>query len=266
MYPVLFSFDLGSSLINIHTYGVLIAFGALTAYFYGAKYAKKELDIAPEVIQGLARVIIIAAFVGGKFLYYLEDPGFYFNPPSNMLVNFRTGFVFYGSLLFVVPALIWYVRKHHLSVMPLLDIVAFAGIIIHGFGRLGCLFAGCCYGKETDGPIFITFTNATAVAPTDVHLHPTQLYSLTLLVCIFAILWMFKRHKRFEGQLFFIYIMLYAFGRGVIEIFRGDLRRGFIIEDWLSHSQLISLILIVVVAIAYIRKLKKPDTRKSLLH
>jgi len=172
MYPVLFSFDMGSGPINIHTYGVLIAFGALMGYFYGAKLARKELGIEPEVIQGLAQVIIISAIVGGKFLYYLEDPGFYFNPLSNMLVNFRTGFVFYGSLLFVVPSLIWYVRKHKLPVLPFLDIVAFAGIIIHGFGRIGCFFAGCCYGKETDGPIFVTFTDTAAVAPVDVHLNP----------------------------------------------------------------------------------------------
>ena len=160
------------------------------------------------------------------------------------------------------PSVIWYVRKHKLKVLPLLDVVAFAGMIVHGFGRMGCFFAGCCYGTETDGPIFITFTEQAAVAPVGVHLHPTQLYSVTLIATIFVVLTIFKRHKRFEGQLFFIYIMLYAFGRGIIEIFRGDIRRGFIIDEWLSHSQLISLILISIVGYFYIRQLKKSAKTK----
>lgn len=259
MHPILFSFDLGSGPISIHTYGVMIALGALFGYLYAVPYAKKELGIEAEVIQGLARVIILAAFIGGKVLYYLEDPGYYFNPPSNMLKNFRTGFVFYGSLLFVIPSVIWYLRKHKMKVLPLLDMVAFAGMIVHGFGRLGCFFAGCCYGQETDGPIFITFSDTASIAPTDVYLHPTQLYSVTLIATIFVILTLFKRHKRFEGQLFFIYVMLYAFGRGIIEIFRGDISRGFIIDEWLSHSQFISLILISVIGFIYVRQLKKAN-------
>ncbi|MFY0650785.1 MAG: prolipoprotein diacylglyceryl transferase [Cyclobacteriaceae bacterium] len=257
MHPILFTIDWFENPISIHSYGVLIALGALAGFIYASVTAKKELGIENQTMQGLARTIIIAAFLGGKVLYYFEDPGFYFVPPSNMLHNFRTGFVFYGSLLFVIPSVIWYFRKYKLPVMPMLDIVAVAGIIIHSFGRMGCFLAGCCYGRETEGPIFITFTDQASVAPTGVHLHPTQLYSVTLLMIILVIVLMFKRHKRFEGQLFFIYIMLYAFGRGIIEIFRGDIRRGFIIEDVLSHSQLISLALIATIGFFYVKFLRK---------
>lgn len=263
MHPVLFSFDLFGTPITLHSYGVLIATGAFLGYLYTAKVAKKELGIPAETIQALARVIIIAAFVGGKLFYYFEDPGFYFSPPSNMLHNFRTGFVFYGSMIFVIPATIWIVKKHKLPVMPMLDIVAFAGLIIHAFGRMGCFFAGCCYGLPTEGPLYVEYTDEASVAPVGQHLHPTQLYSVTLLVCIFVILYMFKRHRRFEGQLFFIYIMLYALGRSIIEVFRGDLRRGFVIEDFLSHSQFISLIMIAVFGFLYIRALKKSKSSTS---
>jgi phosphatidylglycerol:prolipoprotein diacylglycerol transferase len=257
MYPILFTIDWFENPVSIHSYGVLIALGALSGFLYASFVAKKELGIDNQVMQGLARIIIIAAFVGGKVFYYFEDPGFYFSPPSNMLHNFRTGFVFYGSLLFVIPSVIWYVRKYKLPILPMLDIVAIAGIIIHSFGRMGCFLAGCCYGKETTGPIFIEFTDAAAVAPINQHLHPTQLYSIALLLCILIILIMFKRYQRFQGQLFFIYIMLYALGRGVIEIFRGDIRRGFIIENVLSHSQLISLLLIGVIGFFYIKLQRK---------
>lgn len=257
MYPVLFSFDLFGFPLTIHSYGALIALGALSGFIYASVVAKRQLGISTHTMQGLARTIIIAAFVGGKALFYLENPGFYFFPPSNMLHNFRTGFVFYGSLLFVIPSVIVYFRKFKLPVMPMLDIMAIAGLIIHTFGRMGCFMAGCCFGKETSGPIFVQFGHPYSVAPLNEHLHPTQLYSVALLLCILTVLLMFKRHKRFEGQLFFIYIMLYAIGRGVIEIFRGDISRGYIIEDVLSHSQFVSLILLAVVGLVYAHFSKK---------
>ncbi len=227
--------------------------GAVFAYLYISHHAKKELGILVENIQAFARIVIITAFVGGKLLYYLEDPSYYFFPPENMLKNFRTGFVFYGSLLFAVPSVIWYFRKKSLPLLPFLDILAVGTVILHASGRTGCLLAGCCYGLPTDGGIYIEFTNELAKAPLDQHLHPTQLYSIALLLSILIILLMFKRHKRFSGQLFLIYIALYAFGRGVIEIFRGDETRGYIIENYLTHSQFISLFLVGMVIWYYIR-------------
>jgi len=252
MHPVLFS--IGP--ITIHSYGLMIALGAFMGFLYMAKNAKAKLGIEMETVQTMAIIIIISAFIGGKLLFYLEKPAYYFGEPANMFKNLKNGFVFYGSLIFVVGAMIVFFRKNKIPALPMLDIVAFTSLIIHAFGRMGCFFAGCCYGKETDGAIFVTFTNEASAAPLNTHLHPTQLYSVFMLITIFVILWMFKRHQRFEGQLFFLYIIFYAIGRSIIEIFRGDLRRGFIIEDWLSHSQFISIILIAVVGFFYVRRLK----------
>ena len=243
---------------TIYSYGVLIAIGAALGFYYTSHHAKIELGIDPDKIQTLAIMIILAAFIGGKFFYYLEEPGFYFNPPSNMLKNFRTGFVFYGSLLFVIPTAVWFFRKNKLPVLPMLDIIAITGTIVHFFGRLGCFAAGCCYGIPTDSALGVIFTHeASKAKPHHVALHPTQLYEATLILSIFLILNMFKRYQRFQGQLFLVYIALYALGRGVIEIFRGDIRRGFIIDDILSHSQLISLVMVGGVLYFYLRLSKK---------
>ena len=243
---------------TIYSYGVLIAIGAALGFFYTSYHAKKELNIVPDKIQTLAILIILAAFIGGKFFYYLEKPSFYFNPPSNMLHNFRTGFVFYGSLLFVIPTVVWYFRKNKLPVLPMLDIIAITGTIVHFFGRLGCFAAGCCYGLPTDSALGVTFTDeASKAKPLHEALHPTQLYEASLIFSIFLILNLLKRYQRFQGQLFLVYIALYAMGRAVIEIFRGDIRRGFIIEDVLSHSQLISLLMVGGVLYFYIRLSKR---------
>ena len=256
MYPELVT--IGD--FTIHTYGFMIMLGAIAGYFYVSTVAKRELGIAPEKIQTLAILVIVAAFVGGKFFFYLEKPDYYFHPISNMFKGLRTGFVFYGSLLFVIPVTVWYFRKQKWPVWSLMDRMAIAGCIIHLFGRMGCFFAGCCHGLPTESVFGITFTDPESQAePLHTALHPTQLYEVAWISTTLVILWMFKRYKRFEGRLFLVYIVLYAIGRSVIEIFRGDIRRGFIIEGVLSHSQFISLLIIAgaVGTYYYLRKTKK---------
>lgn len=264
MHPEFISFELFGKPITIHFYGVMIALGATLGYFYAAREARLTLGVKSDVVQGLARWVIIAAFIGGKLFYYFESPAYYFGEPANMLKNFRTGFVFYGSLIFAIPTVIWYFRKHQLPFWPMMDIVAITGCIVHLCGRMGCFFAGCCYGQPTDLPWGVTFTDALSQAkPLNTPLHPTQLYEVTLILGILIVLLMFRRHKRFEGQLFFIYIILYALGRSVNEIFRGDLRRGFIIDGLLSHSQFISLLLIAIAGAVYYRFWKKNQLGKG---
>lgn len=250
MHPEFFS--IGN--LTIHTYGFLIMLGAIAGYFYISISAKRELNISPDKIQSLAIIIILSAVIGGKIFFYFEKPDYYFSSPSNMLKNFRTGFVFYGSLLFVIPAAVWFFKREKWPIWAVLDRLAITGTIIHGFGRLGCFFAGCCYGKPTDSFIGITFTNELSQAkPLNTPIHPTQLYEFTLLFSIFIFLLMLKRTGRMKGQLIFVYIILYAIGRSINEIFRGDLSRGFIIEDVLSHSQFISIVLLVVSVWLYFR-------------
>lgn len=257
MHPELFK--IGD--FTIHTYGFMIMIGASLGFLYMASVSRKELGIAWDKIQNLAILVILSAFVGGKLFFYLEDPGYYFSSLDNMKRNFRTGFVFYGSLLFAVPLIVWYFKKEKWPLWPLMDRLAITACIIHGMGRLGCFFAGCCHGIPTEMPWGVTFSDPVSQAePLHTALHPTQLYSAFLIFSIMTILLMFKRHKRFEGQLFFIYIILYATGRGIIEVFRGDEARGYIIDGVLSHSQFISIVVIIITVIAYLKFKKKART------
>ncbi|MEQ8237885.1 MAG: prolipoprotein diacylglyceryl transferase [Cyclobacteriaceae bacterium] len=258
MHPELF--QIGS--MTIHTYGFMIMLGAIFGYWYMSKTVEKELGISPEKIQNLAILIILAAFVGGKLFFYFEDPGYYFSNPSNMFKKFRTGFVFYGSLLFVIPTAVWFFRKEKWPLWPMMDRIAITGAIVHLFGRMGCFFAGCCYGQPTESVLGITFSDpASQAEPLNTALHPTQLYSVTMISMILVLLLMLKKYHRLEGRLIFIYISLYAVGRGVIEIFRGDLRRGFIIDGVLSHSQFISLLIILATGLTYLFVYKKQASK-----
>jgi phosphatidylglycerol---prolipoprotein diacylglyceryl transferase len=136
----------------------------------------------------------------------------------------------------------------------MLDIMAVVTCLVHGMGRIGCLMAGCCYGKPTVHAFGMTFTNPVCQAnPLNVALHPTQIYEATLIFSLMAVLLFLRSRKRFDGQLFLIYLIGYAVGRGVLEMFRGDLQRGFLIKDILSHSQFISVLIIGVAMFVYVK-------------
>jgi phosphatidylglycerol:prolipoprotein diacylglycerol transferase len=139
----------------------------------------------------------------------------------------------------------WYIAKHRMPFWTTCDVFAPGIALGHVTGRLGCLAAGCCYGRPTDVPWAITFTNPLAAAnvgtPLGVPLHPTQLYEAGIeLVILIALLATERRGKQFAGRTFWAYIFLYAVSRYVIELYRGD-PRGEVLG--FSTSQFISLIL-----------------------
>jgi phosphatidylglycerol:prolipoprotein diacylglycerol transferase len=248
MHPELFHIHLFGFEQTIYTYATLIVFGTLIAALYTKWRAKKELGII-HLSNNFFYLIFIAGFFGGKLFFYLQNPMKYLQRPHFMLDNFSGGFVFYGSFLVIIPVMIWYIKKHHMPVLPILDIMAVTTLIVHSIGRMGCFFGGCCYGKPTDG-----FTGMVFPETHGVKVHPSQLYEIGALLIILIIIHLIKKTQTFKGQLFLSYIILYAIARSVLEIFRGDMR-GFIIEDYLSHSQFIGIILIIGTVIIY-QKLK----------
>jgi phosphatidylglycerol---prolipoprotein diacylglyceryl transferase len=252
MHPILF--EVGN--YTIYTYGFCIALGALLGLSYMTWQGKKQFGLSFDTINSLFIFIVVAAIVGGKIFFFLEDPGYYTKNLNKLFTG--SGFVFYGSFLFAVPVMLWFFKKHNIPTLAMLDIMAVVTCIVHGFGRIGCFMAGCCYGKPTESIFGITFTNPVCQAePLNTPLHPTQLYEAGFIFCLLASLFLLKNKKQFDGNLFLLYLILYASGRAVLEIFRGDVARGFIINNWLSHSQFISIIIIGVAVFYYFRLSKK---------
>lgn len=248
MHPVLF--DLGG--ITVYSYGFMIALGVIGGVAYMAIRGKKEIGLSFDTANALFLYIFVAAFVGGKFFLFFEDPAYYAHRPEKLFTG--RGFVFYGSFLFAIPTMYWFFRKHKLPVYQMLDIMAITTCIVHFFGRIGCFMAGCCYGKPTAGLFGFTFTDPACHAdPLNTPLHPTQLYEASFILLVMIFLLYYRDRKSFHGQLFLLYMLLYGAGRFVLEYFRGDLARGFIIENILSHSQFIAIILILVVSMIYYR-------------
>ena len=250
MHPILFK--IGP--ITIYTYGVLIA----TAFFLGLALAARQARVEgedPQKIMDLSFYILISAIVGSRLLYIVVEYKEYISNPLRIFKVWEGGLVFYGGFIMAMAVVIIYIRKHEMNLWKVGDILAPSVAIGQGVGRLGCFFAGCCYGRETDVPWAFIFKDPNTLAPMDVHLHPTQLYDSANGFIIFVILLILRKFKKFDGQLFWTYTLLYAVGRFIVEIFRGD-ERGFVIESFLSTSQFIAIPLFIL-SLAMLIRLKQ---------
>jgi phosphatidylglycerol---prolipoprotein diacylglyceryl transferase len=240
MYPRLL--ELGP--MTVYTYGVLLA----AAYLLGLKLATvraRSRGLDATRILDLGIYIIVSALVGAKLLLFVVDFRVFVTDPRELLTLLRSGGVFYGGLILAVIVSVWYIRRVKLPLWTTCDVFAPGIALGHVIGRFGCLFAGCCYGRPTSEPWGITFTDAFAAAnvgtPLGVALHPTQLYEAGAELLILALLLFTERRgKPFPGRTFWLYMLLYAISRYVIEIFRGD-PRGTV--GIFSTSQFISIIL-----------------------
>jgi phosphatidylglycerol---prolipoprotein diacylglyceryl transferase len=240
MYPRLF--ELGP--MTVYTYGVLLA----AAYLLGLKLAMnraKALGLDAVRILDLGIYIIISALIGAKLLLLVTDFQSFRSDPRELLTLARSGGVFYGGLILAVTVALWYIRRSGLPLWTTCDVFAPGIALGHVVGRFGCFFAGCCYGRETSVPWAITFTDPFAAAnvgtPLGVHLHPTQLYEAGAeFLILMALLLTEKKGKPFAGRTFWLYILLYAISRYVIEMYRGDPRGSVGI---FSTSQFISVVL-----------------------
>ena len=252
MHPVLF--EIGG--VTIYTYGFMIALGAVLAFTYMARQSKREFGVTFDQSNNLFILLLVAGVVGGKLFMIFENPSYYLSNPGKLFSG--SGFVFYGSLLLCIPTMIWFFRKNRIPILAMLDVMAIVTCIVHGFGRIGCFMAGCCYGHPTDTLFGVVFTDPLCQAkPLNIPLHPTQLYEAGFIFLLMTTLLILKARKKFDGQIFLIYLMVYAVGRAVIELFRGDIARGFVIDDVLSNSQLISLLLISGALYFYVKLRRK---------
>lgn len=238
MKPIIFKF--GD--FSIYTYGFLIAVGVVCGVAYLAIRGKKEVGLTFDQANNLFLLIFIAALVGGKVFLFFENPSAYMANPGRLFTG--SGFVFYGSFLFAVPTMLWFFKKNKLPVYQMLDIMAIVTCLVHMFGRVGCFMAGCCHGKPTTSWFGVTFTDPACQAePLNTPLYPTQLMEAGFILLVMISLLVIWHRKQFHGQLFMLYLLLYALGRFVLEYFRGDEVRGFVIRDYVSHSQFIALVI-----------------------
>jgi phosphatidylglycerol:prolipoprotein diacylglycerol transferase len=254
MHPVLF--HIGP--FALHTYGLFVAVAFLSAMGLALREARR-VGVDADRLLDLCFYILIAAIVGSRLLYVLLDWPTFRQDPVEIIRIWRGGLVFYGGFIAAFLAALWYIRSKGLALWKTADILAPSIAFGQFVGRIGCLFAGCCYGRPCNLPWAITFTSPESLAPTGVPLHPTQIYSSLNGLLIFAVLVGLRRLKRFEGQIFWTYVLLYGVSRSIIEFFRGD-DRGTLVSAMISTSQIIGVAM-AAIAIAMLIMLRPRNAR-----
>lgn len=247
MYPVLFK--IGD--FEIATYAVLIVIGLIGAVLL-FKYLSGRFKLSDNSYNFYSFIVIISIVVGFLFAFLFQA---FYNFIDEGKWRFG-GVTFMGGLIGGVLAFVaitWIFGKKEVKkdFWKTANLMAPCLVGAHCFGRIGCFFAGCCYGTPTDSFLGIQFTT------TDQKVVPTQLLEAIFLAVLCAVmLFLLFKYGILKPQML-IYLYSYAVFRFIIEFFRGDYRGSFIPGISPSQFQSILMALAGILLTVYILRFKR---------
>lgn len=235
-------------------FGVMMLVGMIAAILLILKIRHYQ-PYNDDDLSSMVIVTILAGFVGAKLVYWIVELDTIIEDPHFLIESLRSGFVFYGALIGGCIGIWCFAKKKKHCALAYADIVMPAFILGQGFGRIGCFFAGCCYGRHTDAWFGVHYPAGNAAA-VDNPCIPTQLFEsvFCILFCIVLVL-ILRKQKRY-GKTFGIYLIGYGIWRFFIEFYRAD-DRGAV--GVLSTSQFIA-IFAVTLGIAVLTLMAKEKT------
>ncbi len=246
-------FDFNFLANKIHPYGVCCTLGIIVAAVVACVLARKKgfefFDFALVII-----ITLVGALVGAKLLFLIVSwksicDLFETYPTWQAILSIvQGGYVFYGGLIGGVLGLVITLKVKKAKFLDYANIFALVLPLGHAFGRVGCFFAGCCYGVEYEGFLSYTYSSALDIStPIGVPLLPIQLIEAVALLVLFAVmLWVYLSPKH-QNKICYIYILGYSILRFVLEFFRGDVERGLLLR--LSTSQWVSVCIVLATGI-----------------
>jgi phosphatidylglycerol:prolipoprotein diacylglycerol transferase len=235
MRPLLVNF----SFLQVQSYPFILLLSLLLGVFVSALEARR-FNISPQLILMLSIPTIFSALLGARFFYLISNFDFTLNS-----FLYHGGIGFYGGLISGALCLLFLAYRNKIPWEALFSATSPGLSLAHALGRLGCLLKGCCYGKKCDLPWAIYYQDPFSKAPTNIPLHPSQVYEIIGLIIISIALFINNRKPLKKGlKSWKIYLFSYAFLRFFNEFTRGDPSRG----QWgaLSPSQWISIAIILV--------------------
>jgi len=247
MRSILFRIPLpfGLQPLQIAAYGFMLALGAMFGIYIAILRAKKTGE-QPNHIVDLALWVIVAGIIGARIFYIIFEmsAGEILKNPLIIFAFHKGGLIFYGALVLGIPAGIFYLKWKKLNIWKFADIAVPSIALGIAFTRIGCFLNGCCFGLQA-GPNFpcvvvfpvesIPYQHYGAVLP----LYPTQLISSANAFILFIILSILFSRRKFDGQVFWTFGVLYSITRFGIEFLRGDNAR--ILFGFLTLSQIIGV-------------------------
>jgi phosphatidylglycerol:prolipoprotein diacylglycerol transferase len=238
VYPVLFR--IGD--FEITSFGVMVGIAALVGiWLFGRELARSGLphDAVNAAIGG-----VIGGLVGAKVLWTIEFSG---RQPLTVLLFSRGGLSWFGGLIGGVGTGLWLLHRHRVPIVQGLAAAAPALAIGHAIGRIGCFLVGDDYGRPTDLLWGIAFPEG--LPPTEVPVHPTQLYEAFLLAPLAWMLLRWRRNRVPDAVVLGRYLILAGAFRFGIEFIRVNLK----VLGPFTLAQLISASLILVGAVLLVQ-------------
>jgi phosphatidylglycerol:prolipoprotein diacylglycerol transferase len=240
MFPNLLNFGP----YTLHAYGVFISLGVLAGLIAGMRQAKRS-GLNQRLALDAALIVIICGVFGARALSVaLEFDYFRANNPLGIFQFWQGGMVFQGGLIAGIIGAYITLPRLGLPFLKMVDAFAPALALGQAIGRVGCFFAGCCYGGPTNLAWAVNFQDINSLARTGANIHPTQLYHAAAELMVFFFLRAWIKEKRHQnGQVFAGYLIVSSLFRITIEFYRGD-PRGQLFG--LSSAQIGSGILIII--------------------
>jgi len=241
VHPI--AFQLGP--ITVHWFGICIAVAFLAGMWTAVRRAPLVGVTGEHIADLVIPWLLVGSILGARIMFvttYWQDE-FAGKPWWEIFMIQRGGLVFYGGLIGAALTVILFARLKHISLWKLADILAPSIALGSMFGRIGCLMNGCCFGRPCAQPWAIRFPvdHFTAGHP----LHPTQIYDALLNLGLYLVLaWIFRHRRRFDGQIFAIYLMFYAVTRSIVEFYRGDYSDAHL-HGGLTPAHLLSIAMFV---------------------
>ncbi len=224
----------------------MVALGFLLGLWTASRRGLRE-GVSAEKIMDLGPWLILGAIVGARILYVISywREQFAGKPVWEIFMVQHGGLVYYGGLVGSSLAYIIYSYWKKLPLWKGADILAPSVALGHALGRIGCLLNGCCYGTPCSLPWAVTYPDRPGGPPSGVPLHPTQIYESLLNFAFYAALaWLYRR-KKFDGQVFAVYLVGYAFIRSFVELFRGDYPEYYF-GGRVTPAHVISIVILII--------------------
>lgn len=231
---------------TVYSYGLMLAVAVIVCTFLLRKDAQKA-GINPQIISDLIFYLVISGIIGARIFYILTFLPTFFENPLEMIMIQHGGLSWQGGFIAGCLSGIWFVRKHKLDVLKMLDLTAPYLALGQAIGRIGCFLNGCCYGKEVSWGVYFPSLGE--------RVHPTQIYDVVGLLMIFFVLKWFSRRLQVKGKVFVYYLFLAPLLRFVIEFFRADHTETYL---GLSLYQVVCLFLLAA-AVVMNRRIKKTN-------
>lgn len=260
---------------EIAYYGIIIGLGVIAGILLAAYLAKKS-GINPDLIYDFALYEVVFSVIGARLYYVIFSWDLYKDNIWSVFNIREGGLAIYGAVIAAVLTAVVYTRVKKIAFWPLVDIGAPALILGQIMGRWGNFFNREAFGGYTDS-LFAMQLPLDAVRVGDItdemlankevidgiayiQVHPTFLYESLWNLAVFGVLLFFWKRKKFDGQIFLMYLFGYGVGRFLIEGLRTD--SLMIPNTGLRVSQVLALVLVITSAILFFIKIKKKDVDK----